>query len=183
MNSNSSSSQNARISPKILIGGGIAVLLVIISAGFLLLSSGSNPTSQMQRLGIRFDTLQSLIAEGSKNIQNGDLRKINTDARIILASDIKAIGDAMSATGLKEAPDNIVAAETDQDTFDKLTDALANGRFDTVYQTTLVQKLEETSALMREIHDKTKSRSLKTALAAGYEHINGTLDQLSKVNG
>ncbi len=181
MNPSSTRSQNARISPKLLLIGGIVLLLVIVSAGFVILSSGKNPVSQMQRLSVRFDTLQAIVLEGSSNIGDGDLRKINTDASIILAGDIKTINDAMSANGLKKAPKEIANAEADQETLDKLKDALANGRFDSVYQTALTQKLESTMALMSEIHDKTSSRTLKAALTAGYEHANGTLDQLNKL--
>lgn len=156
-------------------------MLALIIAGFLLTLGNSKPTTEMQRLSARLENLQTIIDQGTAHTKGGDLRKVHSDASILITGDIARINDALKSAGLKKVPKEIAALEQDTATLENLKDAQLNGRFDDAYKKALSQKLESTMVLMRELHHKTKSRDLKGTLATSYSHFNGILDQLSKL--
>lgn len=168
-------------SPKIfLIGGGI-VFALILAGTLLVLGNSKNPISQMQRLSARFENLQTIAEQGTKNVQGADLKKTQGDASILIIGHAATINAAMKDAGLGKVPKGITALESDEATIATLLDAQLNGRFDAVYQKALAQKLESTMALMREVNDKTNNRDLKDALSTAYTNFGGILDQLAKL--
>lgn len=159
----------------------IGAVFAIGAAGFMLLASGDNSGQLQQRVSARQATLQKLIADGQKNITNDDLAKINAELNIILLSDNTALQSGLKTAGMKKTDKTITAAEADAATFEKLADAKLNAQYDAAYQAALTQKLESHRALLQELHGKTKSRSLKSALAREYEHLGRYLDTLEKL--
>lgn len=160
----------------------VAVLFSAIVGGFLLIASSSDNTGQLlQRVSARQTTTLRLIADGQKNLTRDDLRKINSELNIILLSDNATLQAELTSAGIKKLDKEVVSAEADQTTFEKLASAKLNAQYDATYQTTLTQKLESLRALLRELHDKTKSKSLKTALASEYSHLTTYIDELSKL--
>ncbi|MBC7746466.1 hypothetical protein H7Y40_00600 [Pedobacter sp.] len=171
----------SRFTPKIvlIVIGGIIALIIAIS--LMVLSGGNSPTNQMQRLSARFDSLQTILESGRKNVQGADLKKVHADAYILIIGDAAQVNRAMTTAGLEKIPKDIIALEADTATLATLADAQLNGRFDTAYKKALSQKLESTMALMREIDGKTNSTALKTSLSTAYDHFGGLLDQLAKL--
>ena len=161
----------------------ILAVIAVLVAGFMLLAAGSDNSGQlMQRVSDRQATTLKLIADGQKNLSDDDLQKLNSELNLIMLSDSAHVQSEMAKAGIAKKMDkDIVAAEADSATFDKLATAKLNAQYDTTYRTTLGQKLESLSALLRELHDKTKSKSLKTTLAAEYKHLSGYIDQLEKL--
>ena len=161
----------------------ILAVIAVLVAGFMLLAAGSDNSGQlMQRVSARQATTLKLIADGQKNLSDDDLQKLNSELSLIMLSDSAHVQSEMTKAGIAKKMDkDIVAAEADSATFDKLATAKLNAQYDTTYRTTLGQKLESLSALLRELHDKTKSKSLKTTLAAEYKHLSGYIDQLEKL--
>lgn len=156
-------------------------MAIAVAVGLFIASSSSSPIAQMQRLSARLDSLKLIIDEGTKNVKNGDLRKVQSDASILVAGDISTVKAAMQTAGIGKTDKAIAALEVDTATLETLTDARLNGRFDDAYKKALSQKLENTMALMREVHDKTNSRALKVALSKAYDNFGSLLDQLSKL--
>jgi hypothetical protein len=160
----------------------VAILLGAIIGGFLLIASSSDDTGQLlQRVSARQATTLRLVADGQKNLTRDDLKKINSELSIILLSDNASLQAELADAGIKKLEKEVVSAEADQTTFEKLASAKLNAQYDATYQTTLTQKLESLRALLRELHDKTKSKSLKAVLARGYTHLTTYVNELSKL--
>jgi hypothetical protein len=170
----------SRFSPRL-----IAIAFVIVAAlvgGFLMLASSSdNSKDLMHRLGARQATTLKLIGDGQKNLNSDQLTKINSELNLILISDNAALETEITGAGIKKLDKEVVAAEADTETFEKLASAKLNGQYDATYKTVLTQKLESLRALLRELHDKTKSKSLKTVLANEYQHLTTYSDELEKL--
>ncbi len=158
-------------------------IIAVLVGGFMLIAAGSDNSGQlMQRLSARQATTLKLVADGQKNLSDDNLQKINSELNLILLSDSAHIQSEMAKAGIAKKMDkDIVAAEADSATFDKLATAKLNAQYDTTYRTTLGQKLESLAALLRELHDKTKSKTLKTALVAEYKHLSGYVSELEKL--
>jgi hypothetical protein len=163
----------------------IIILLVaaVVIGGFMLLAAGSGNDGQlMQRLSARQATTLKLVTDGQKNLSDDNLQKINSELNLILLSDGSLVQAELVKAGLAKKMDkNIAAAESDTTTFDKLASAKLNAQYDGTYHTTLVQKLESLSALLRELHDKSNSKSLKSALSTEYRHLTGYINELEKL--
>lgn len=161
----------------------IGLLIVAITAAvFMLFASSSDNNGQlMQRLSARQATTLKIIADGQKNLTNDDLSKINSELSIILLSSDAALQTELKSAGIKKLDKTITAAEADSETFTKLTSAKLNAQYDSTYKTVLTQKLESLQALLRELHDKTKSKSLKTVLSTEYKHLSTYSDELGKL--
>lgn len=183
MNPNYSYSTTRRalpLKPILLVGGLIAT--VITAVIFVFSAANSEPTQQIQRLSARITTLKSIIDVGSKYAQGGDLRKINSDASILVTNEKAILDEYFIALGAEKIDKNIAALEADTATLETLENAKLNGRFDGVYPTTLAQKLESTIALIREVRDKTRRVALKDQLTKTEAALSTVLDQLAALN-
>lgn len=159
-----------RLNPRMLMIGGILLVLVIV--GFVLMSqSGDKSGALQQHLSARLATLQKMTDEGEKNLKSADLREFNARLRIQLTSDTKSISDNLI---IAKTDKTISANEADTASFDALKDAQLNSRFDDTYRKLIAQKLDSTMALMKELHGKTPSAKLKSALSSAY----GNFDKL-----
>lgn len=164
----------------LLLFGGLGIAL-IAAVSLIILTASSKPVEQMQRLSVRLENLQSIVAQGNKHVKGVELSKVQSEASILLAGDIIAINDAMKSAGLGKIPSDIKSLESDDATLKTLSDAQLDGSFDGAYQKALAQKLESTMALMRELNGKTNSASLKEALSTAYDHSSLILNQLASL--
>ena len=156
-----------RLSPKTLMIGLVLIVLLIIG-GVLLSQSGDKSAPLQQHLTARLATLQKMTEEGEKNIVSGDLREFNARLRIQLSSDIKSITEVATPG---KTDKTIAANEADAASFASLKDAQLNSRFDDTYRKLIAQKLDSTTALMKELYGKTPSRKLKTAIDHAYRNF------------
>lgn len=163
----------------------VAILLLLVTLGiigfgamFVMNSQSDKIDSQKQHLVARLDTLEALLDEGSANAKSPALRKVQADASILVRG---ANVEMRGIIAMKKIPKDIIASEADKMTFDELKDAKLNGNFDRPYQAALSTKLESTLALLKEIHSKTKSKSLKDAASRSYDTYSSVLNQLSNV--
>lgn len=164
-----------RLSPRALLIGIILAVLVIVGA-VLMSQSGDKSGPLQQHLTARLATLQKMTDEGEKNIKSSDLREFNARLRIQLSSDIKSISDNVKAS----KPDKQIAAnEADAASFASLHDAQLNSRFDDAYRKLIYQKLDSTMSLMKELHSKTPSKKLKTAVSSAYGNFDRLQDEVS----
>lgn len=158
-------------------------IIAAIAGGLMLLAAGSDNSGQlMKRLSARQTTTLKLVADGQKNLTDDNLQKLNSELSLILLSDSAIVQSELANAGLEKKIDKeVVAAEADSGTFDKLATAKLNAQYDVTYRTILTQKLESLSALLQELHDKTRSKPLKAALATEYKHLSGYIDELEKL--
>lgn len=161
----------------------LALIALVVGGLMLIVASSDNSGQLMQRLSARHATTLKLVADGQKNLTDDNLQKINSELNIILLSDSARVQTELASAGIaKKLDKEIVAAEADSTTFDKLASAKLNAQYDSTYRTILIQKLESLTVLLRELHDKTKSKSLKTALSSEYQHLTGYLNELEKLS-
>lgn len=172
--SNRSRSRFRLTTRMLLISGAILVSVIV---GFVMLANSGDKTGPLQqRLNARLGTLEKMAAEGKKNISSTELKEFNGRLSIQLTSDITSINKVASEKRVDKA---ITAAEADTASFEILEDARLNSRFDDTYRRIVSQKLDSTTALMKELYDKTRSQSLKAALGASYRSLKQLETQLT----
>lgn len=157
----------------------VAVLLVAVLAGVgLMLAKKDTAGPLSQRLTLRFDALEDILADGKKNASSDKLKKITSEATLLMLGDRAAIEAALPAKKPKKIP-SLVAAEDSESSITRLKDAKINATYDTAYTSELTAKLETTSALVRELHSASRSKSLKNALNTTYQHLVGLQKDLA----
>lgn len=161
-----------------LVLGGAAAVIV---SGLLLLNSQDGSAQLQQRLHARQTTTIKLIADGQKNLSNDDLSKINSELSLILSGDHTELVAALKAAGLTKIDVSIKSTEADTEVFETLKTAKLNAQYDSAYQNILTQKLESLHALLKEVHGKTRSPELRTAIAVEYKHLTPYINALSEL--
>lgn len=160
-----------------------AVLLAAIVGGFLLIASSSDNNDQlMQRLSARQATTLQLISDGQKNLTSDEIGKVNSELNLTLLSDDAALQAELTKAGIKKIEKTITTAEADTTTFEKLSSAKLNGQYDSTYHATLSLKLESLRALIGELHDKTRSTSLKSVLSREHAHLTTYINELEALS-
>lgn len=160
----------------LFIGGG---LFAIIMATILLFASrGGGAGDDLALLVARQEQLVELTESSHESISNGDLKKLNADARLFLQSDALVLNEAMEQAGTTKIPKK-VAESVVNDYEERLTDAKSAGRFDASYADVLGQKIEAQQALISSVYDKSGSKT-KAKLSPVYDSLEVLLEQLQK---
>lgn len=161
----------------IIIGG---VLALLVAAGLLIAGSNSSPTTEMQRLDARVQTLTRIVERGQDDAIDGQLRRTNSDLYLIMLTTSNDVSRAIASSDVK--PDKaIIALEADADTFTDLDSAKANGRFDEVYSRTVDVKIDETRALIQEVINKSNRRELIASLTTARDDLGEMQQRLSDI--
>jgi hypothetical protein len=160
----------------------VGVILAIVIAGIaMFFSRDPNPTAESLRLSARLNTLQTILNDGSRNLQSGELRAFTSEARILISGDQANIDTVFATVGVKKADKTITAAEADGATFDLLKNAALSGQYDATYKSVLTQKLDSTVALMREVKNKTPNVKVKAAMVNSINTFETLQNKLSKL--
>lgn len=162
----------------IVLAAGIAAAII---GGLLILVSRDASGPLQPRLSARQTTTLKIIADGQKNLVGGDLKKLNSDMNIVLGSDNSTIQAVLKAAGMKKVDKNVASAEADSSTFEKLTDARLNGRYNQTYQDVITLKLESLRELVRELHEASHNKDLKSALNEEYKHLSEFINSLEEL--
>lgn len=170
------------LTPKTLMWVGIGVAVIVAGIIMLMVSTSNNIAPQMQRLSARLDTTLSITEDASRSIQNADLRKLNSDARILTTGSISKLQQPFANAGMGSVPENILAAEADTATVERIEAAKTGGNFDGIYARVLEQKIDTILALMIEIFDNTNRSELQTALTESYNDFTALRDQLRELD-
>ena len=143
---------------KILIVGVIAA--VLIGGGLLALNLLSGHSKQdLTLLAVHENSLLTLANSSRNSIRNADLSTANSNATILLTSDV---ANLVAVTGIKKLPDDLVKKEADTHG-DALKQATLLNKFDTTYKDIAVEKIE---ALLTEAQALRGSITGKKMLAA-----------------
>jgi len=160
----------------------IGAVVLVIAGIIMVLSSQDNTGALQSRLSARLTTLQKIVAEGTKNAKDPDLRELNSSIGIQVLSDATSIGTELAKAGMKKPDKSFVTAEADTASFTALRDASLNNRFDDAYRKLIAQKLDSTNALVKELYDKTSRKGLKAVLNTTYGHFNQLQTQLAETS-
>lgn len=167
----------------LLVGGGL--LLAIIVAIFVFSSGGSGgPKEKMETLAARMQTLQSISDKAQKNIKSGKLRSTNSNLAIFLSDANHDSEEPFKAAGVdtKHLDKAITTAEKGDDLSAKLEDARLNAVFDRTYAREMSYQLDTVAALMKEIHDRTRSKALQEFLVDTDKNLQTIKKQLYDFN-
>ena len=146
---NNSSSMVRRL---LIIG---VIVAILISAGLFILNMLSgNAKNDLTLLAVRENSLLVLANASGKNIRDPDLNTVNSNATVLLTSDVASI---VSDTGIKKLPDDLVKKEADTHTED-LKQAVLLNKFDTTYRQLVIEKVEALISQAQMVHDSLSSR-------------------------
>lgn len=178
--------QKPKLSNKLfllIVGGGLVFAIIV---GMMVFSGGgaTGPKEKMQTLAARMETLRSISDKAQKNIKSGPLRSTNSNLTIFLSNANHDIAEPFKAAGvdIKRLDREIVAAEKGEALSSKLEDARLNAVFDRTYAREMSYQLETLAALMKDIHSKTNSKSLKAFLVTTDTKLQTIKKQLYEFN-
>ncbi|HSW77197.1 MAG TPA: hypothetical protein VLG36_00160 [Candidatus Chromulinivoraceae bacterium] len=149
----------------IAIGGG---LLAVIIGAFMLFGGGGGPTTDMQHLTARIESLSTVATTAQKNIKSNSLSGTNSNLVIFFTNADRDIATPLKNNGLdiKKLDKTIVTSEAETDLSAKLEDARLNAVFDRTYAREMSYQLATVQALMKKIYNSTNSKSMKDYLSS-----------------
>lgn len=121
---------------RFLLVGVIAAAVIGVGLFGLTLLSG-NSKNDMTLLAVRENSLLVLATSSEKNIRHPDLSTANSNAMLLLTSDVASI---ISDTGIKKLPDDLVKREVDTNT-ERLAQANLLNKFDSTYRQVVLEKI------------------------------------------
>lgn len=151
----------------LIIGIMVAILLAI---GLLLLSGGSDPAEKLDIVNAKLTELQLVLENGNENAKSGDVRKINTDARILLINDIALLSEVSLAAGADGSTQPPPVDEEEDPLLERLNTAAVNGQFDETYVPELIELYEESIILLAQLEGETSNSAIKAAAMTTRKH-------------
>jgi len=146
------------------------VVAVLLAAGLLLISGGSDPTEKLDATNAKLTELQLILENGEQNAKSGDVRKINTDARILLVNDIALMSEVSLAAGADGSTQAPAIDEEEDPLLERLNTAAVNGQFDEVYVPELIETYEDTILLLASLERDTSNAAIKSAALTTRKH-------------
>lgn len=163
---------------------GVGLLLAII-VGLSLLSGGSaGPTTKLETLAARLQTLQKVADAAQPNIKSSELRSTNSNLSIILTNANHDIATPLTNNSInpKNLDKSIRAQENGSALTAKLEDARLNAVYDQTYAREMNYQLTTVVILMKDLYQSSSSKSLKTFLQATDTNIEPIKQQLASFN-
>ncbi len=116
-----------------------AIVAVLIGVGLVVLTTlGSGSKNDITLLAVRENSLLTLANGSTASIRDPDLATANSNATILLTSDVASI---INSTGIKKLPPDLVKKEADTNGSSLKQASLLN-KFDTTYRKLIIQKVE-----------------------------------------
>lgn len=148
----------------------IGLVIAVLLGAVLMVANQDKSGPLSQRLTYRMEALEDILSDGKKNVSSDKLRKITSEGSILLAGDVTAV-EALIPEQKGKKPADLVEAESSGPSLDRLDTAKINGTYDSAYTSELTTKLETTSALTRELYQKTRNKDLRAALNTMHQHL------------
>lgn len=156
--------------------------MIALAVSWWLISSSSGSGNLPQQLLYRLSSVQKLLDDGQKSLHNDELKKITAETSIILLGHSAVLKKSYP---LPSKPDKksqaMINSESVTDILKQFSDAKLNGTYEITYKRVLLQKLNETHALVSEIEQKTKSSSALSEITALKQHISKFYEQLNAI--
>ena len=159
-----------------------AVLAIIIAAVLLLNTNSGGGKDDIARISARYSSLSKFISSNQNSIKNSNLRTINSNANLLIASDDSTFRAILTGTYGEKAPSKtIVAAEADTSE-PQLKEASLIDRFDTKYLSILEEKLTNTQLLLKKISRENKKADVQAATETASKNIEDIYKQLETLS-
>ena len=170
---------------KLLILGGIGLVVVIVTLISLVLSAFASHTSEyMQRLTARLNTTQTIASSAQINIKSSELRSLNSNLQLYLTNTVRDIGNQLKNENID--PTNldtkIVASEAATDMINRLEDGRLNAVYDRTYAREMAYQLDSIIALFDQVESSTSNQSLKDFLDNARTNLEPTQAAFSSFN-
>lgn len=155
--SNSAKKPGPSMQKYIIIG---LILAVLLGGAMLLLSLSSNSAkSDINLLAARENSLMTLTTGSQSKIRSADLATANSNASILLASDVNTL---LGASGTDKLDSDLIKQEADTNS-DKLEQSSLLNKFDETYRQIVIDKTATMITQATKLRDQS-SGSSKTAL-------------------
>jgi hypothetical protein len=158
--------------PKILLFGGILVVLVLILVGIVNVFGGGTKNN-LEHLSARLTATATVAETAQPNLKSSQLRSLNSTLRIYFTNTNRDITGPLSASGINAEKLNksIVSQESTTELAGRLDDARLNAVFDRTYAREMTYQLGNTLTLMNQIYSSTNNQQTKTFLEASYKDL------------
>ena len=183
LNSIAAQPQVKTINPFILWGLIAAALIAVIVIVIAIASGGNSPTKQLAQVGASTASLKVLTETANDDIQNSELRSINSSLTLTLTNTNRDLAGYLKKEqiNLKDVKkDKTIAAVTASygEVSQRLEDARLNGLYDRTYVRELIYLLKTLHADMEELYGSSNSKSLKTVLETNDNNLAPLLESL-----
>lgn len=165
---------------KMVLAIGIGIVVIIISMTLLAVSSGGGVTSDLARLTARYQGTTKFLADYKEKINSGDLRKISSDANLLLTSDTTTFSGLLTDFG-GQLTEEIIVEELDTTSKDALKTAEQAGNFDTAYKKILLEKFDSCAVQLNAVAGQSSNEALLTALKQAQLNLSSLVDQIKKL--
>lgn len=159
----------------------LGVLAFVVVAIIIFSNLSQQPNLERQRLLYRVDALAKFIEDGKRNIRSDAMNKINTDASIVLNSDISAIKKLISPMKSSDTTQALRIEENDAEAAARLKNATVNNQHDPTYKAILLDKLKSTYDLANTVQKKS-GKETSAALENLKTHLQTFYDQLKDLS-
>jgi len=173
---------NQKPSMKILLGLGVAFIVVMILSIIIGLTTGSG--NKIEHLAAKLTSTQSVAASATDNIKDSQLRKMNSDLKLYLTNTIRDATPIFAKSDIKmgSLDKKVVELESNAKMLGTLEDARLNAVYDRAYAREMATQLDTVITLMRQIYGSTNDASLKAFLNSSYKSLEPTQKQFEDFN-
>lgn len=158
----------------------IAVIILVLGGlgfGIMTLLS-NNAKADITLLAVKENSLLTVTTAAQENITNDDLRVANSNANILLQSDVTSI---VGVTGIKKLPDGLVKENVDTSS-EELKEAKLLDKFDSTYAKLMVQKVTDLITLAEAAEAKTDTKTYKEQVTKSLQNLQSIQKQFQALN-
>ena len=173
------------VSKKLVYGGGIAILLVVLASIIAVTFAGAQrgPTEQLLA---RLNATQPVVDEAQSTLRNSQLRSLNSNLSIYFTNTLRDSAEPFAAVGIETATLSTGVTEQEAAATTELTnrleDARLNAIFDRTYALEMDYQLATIMTLMQEAYNTTSNESLRTFLSNAYDNLAPTQKAFADFN-
>lgn len=155
------------------------IVLVLIGLGFGIMTLlSNNAKADVTLLAVKENSLLSVTTAAQENITNDDLRVANSNANILLQSDVTSI---VSVTGIKKLPDGLVKENVDTSS-EELKEAKLLDKFDSTYTKLMIQKVGDLIVLAESAEAKTNTKEYKAEITKALQNLQSIQKQFQALS-
>ncbi len=145
-----------------------AVLALILGGGMLVLTlNSSSSRNDMTLLAVRENSLLALANTSQKSIRDPDLSTANSNATLLLQSDVASI---VVDTDIKKLPDDLVKKEVDTHA-DALKQASLLDKFDVTYRKLVLDKVSALIIQAQTVRKTTTGKKSKAVVDQAIKNL------------
>lgn len=153
------------------------IVAILLGAGVLLLAiTSGNAKTDLNLLAARENSLLTLATSSQKNIQDPDLATANSNATILLTSDVATI---LNTTGTGKLDANLIKQEADTND-DALKQASLLAKFDSTYRQIVIDKVTALTTQATNLRNQSNGKT-KTALDQVLTNLNSINKQFTQL--